>query len=385
MKKLKICFICTNPDFLGGVTMYAYNLIPHLEKINNNLEFTWVYKGEENKEYKKDKINFVEIKGTEFYPLGDFLFNFKVLKFLKKHDYDLINSHLWSFWINFYKKKKNQKIICTYHGMDYYFYKCHLGRFNLFKKILFSPFLIFTYFMERPPLKKVDKIICVAEHVKKEVEKLYGKRNGIKAIRTGVDLQKFKKYEKNGAMKKLGLKTDKIYGLYVGRGGYWRKGLDRAIGISKKLYAQDKNYRLIVIGAERSKVKHFLKEEFVIYVENGERDTLPYYYNSSDIFFCMSRYEGGAPTLVTSEAMASGCLVVCSKDSEQEIIEDGENGLIVEEFGKKDAGKILDVLRNKKKKEEIIKNSMEKVKELSLEKWGERYLDVLMECFRLSK
>jgi len=28
---------------------------------------------------------------------------------------------------------------------------------------------------------------------------------------------------------------------------------------------------------------------------------------------------------------------------------------------------------------------MEKVKELSLEKWGERYLDVLMECFRLSK
>jgi len=75
-------------------------------------------------------------------------------------------------------------------------------------------------------------------------------------------------------------------------------------------------------------------------------------------FFCMSRYEGGAPTLVTSEAMASGCLVVCSKDSEQEIIEDKKNGLIIEEFGEKDAEKVLEILKDKKKKEEMIKNSI---------------------------
>ena len=179
-------------------------------------------------------------------------------------------------------------------------------------------------------------------------------------------------------MKKLGLKTDKIYGLYVGRGGYWRKGLDRAIKISKEIYAQDKNYRLIVIGADKIKAKRFIEEKFVIYVEDGKREILPYYYNASDVFFCMSRYEGGAPTLVTSEAMASGCLVVCSKDSEQEIIKDEENGLIIESFGKKSAEKVLKILEDKKKKEKIIKNSMKTIKEISLEKWGRKYLGVLL-------
>jgi len=104
---------------------------------------------------------------------------------------------------------------------------------------------------------------------------------------------------------------------------------------------------------------------------------MPYYYNSADVFFCMSRYEGGAPTLVTSEAMASGCLVVCSKDSEQEIIKDEENGLIIENFGKMSAEKVLKILEDKKKKEKIIKNAMETIKEISLEKWGKKYLEVL--------
>jgi glycosyltransferase involved in cell wall biosynthesis len=378
-KKLKICFISTNPTFLGGGTMYLYNLIEYLKKMKSDIEeITWIYKGKEDKKYKKDQINFVEIKAQGPYPLEEFVFNFKILKFLKKNNYDIINCHLEGLWMNFYKKKNNQKIIQTFHGTSYYFNKCHLERFNLFKKILVSPILLFNYFMAKPPMKKVDKIICVAEHVKKEIEKLYGKRKGMVFIRTGVDLQKFKKYEKRKARKKLELEADKIYGLYVGRGGYWRKGLDRTIEISKKLYSQNKKYRLIVIGADKSKVKHLLGEKFVIYVENGKRETLPYYYNSSDIFFCMSRYEGGAPTLVTSEAMASGCLVVCAKSAEQEIILDKMNGLIIDEFKERDAKKILDILGDKKKKEKIIKNSIRTIKEISLEKWGEKYSEVLL-------
>jgi len=116
----------------------------------------------------------------------------------------------------------------------------------------------------------------------------------------------------------------------------------------------------------------------VIFLKNIPREKIPYYYNASDVFFCMSRYEGGAPTLVTSEAMASGCLIVCSKDSEQEIIEDEKNGLIVENFGKEAAEKVLKILEDKKKKENIIKNAMETIKELSLEKWGKKTMEVLL-------
>jgi len=88
----------------------------------------------------------------------------------------------------------------------------------------------------------------------------------------------------------------------------------------------------------------------------------------------MSRYEGGAPTLVTSEAMGSGCLTICSKDSEQEIIQDGFNGLIISNFDKDDAKRILNNIGNKN----IIKNSLKTIQKLSLDKWANKYLKQIL-------
>ena len=82
----------------------------------------------------------------------------------------------------------------------------------------------------------------------------------------------------------------------------------------------------------------------------------------------MSRYEGWAPTLVVSEAMASGCLISCSKDSRQEIIEDKENGLIINENYQKGVEKIIRLLKDKEKMKEITDNSLKTIKKLSLEK-----------------
>ena len=75
--------------------------------------------------------------------------------------------------------------------------------------------------------------------------------------------------------------------------------------------------------------------------------------------------------------MASGCLLICSKDAEQEIIENGKNGLMINNFDKNDAEKILEFLKDEKKKKSIIKNSIKTIKELSLEKWGKRYFEAV--------
>ncbi len=368
---MKICFILgENPEFLGGITLYLKNL---LRKIPKRYEVFWTYRGNKNKTYKKENINYIEIKVPRIYLLKDIVFNLKVNNFLKKHDFDIINSHaIWGYWMKFYKKKKQPKIIHTYHGTAIPYYKCHLKRFNIAKRILYWPLLLFAYFIEKPPIKKADKIICVSEHVKKEVQKLYGKGYNIKVIRTGVDLNKFKPRNKKEARKKLKLDANKLYGLYVGRGGFWTKGLDRVVKLSEELYLLNKNYRLIIIGADKEKVQHLIDKDFIIFYPTQTREKMPLYYNASDIFFCLSRYEGGAPTLVVSEAMASGCLLVCSKDSEQEIIEDKKNALILENFDKKDAEKILEFYNNKELKDKIIKNSIKTIKEMSLDKWGEK-------------
>lgn len=376
-KKLKICLVSMagSPDFLGGASLFHKNLIRYIYSKYKNILISWVYFGKENRKYIKENVTYIELKSPKISSLLLLNKSFILSRFFKKNYFDIINTP-WGIWTNLYKKQKGQRIVHAFHGTTYYFNKNHFKRFGFIKKILISPLLLVSWIVDKP--KNTSKIICVSEKVKKQVENLYGKRENISVIRTGVDLREFKIRNKKDCRKKLNLDKDKVYGLYIGGGGYWTKGLDRSIKLSEELYNLNKNYRLIVIGPDFSKVKHLIKKDFIIFLKDVPRKNMPYYYNSTDVFFCMSRYEGGAPTLVVSEAMASGCLLVCSEDSEQEIIENGKNGLILENFDKKDAKRIFKVLGNKNKKEEIIKNSIKTIKELSLEKWGEKYLKELL-------
>jgi glycosyltransferase involved in cell wall biosynthesis len=378
MKRLKICFVSLHgsPEFLGGGNLFHKNLINYIYSKHNNIKISWVYSGEENRRYHKDNVEYIELKSNKFQSPLLLRENFALAKFFKKNYFDVINT-LTGMWTYFYNKKEKQKIIQTFHGTIYYFNKNHIGRLSPIRKILMIPLLAISWLVGLPNKKNTDTIICVSEKVKRQVNKLYGKMKNVIFIRTGVDLKSFRIRNKNKIKEKISLNKEGIYGLYVGRGGYWTKGLDRVIKLSKEIYKLNKNYKLIIIGADYKKVKHLLNEKFIIYFEKIEREKIPFYYNASDIFFCLSRYEGGAPTLVVSEAMASGCLAIFSKDSEQEIIEDEKNGLIIENFNENDANKIIRILGDKEKKSVIIKNSIKTIKELSLEKWGEKYLNIL--------
>lgn len=380
MKKIKICFVNgSNPNFLGGVSLYQKNLIKYLKSKDKKLNITWVYKADKKESCVKEGVNYVGLKVRKILFIDDFLFNKRIRGYLDKNYFDIINSNaIWGYWMKNYKRKENQVLINTYHGVTLSYYKMHLKRFGTIKKILLSPLLLYSYLIEKPPIKKADKIICVSEKVKNQIEEIYKRKNNVVVIRTGVDLSNFKPRNKDLIKKQLNLERDKNYGLYVGKGGYWIKGLDRVIKVSEEIYKLNKNFRLLVLGADKNKVKGLLDREFVIYIEDVSRDKIPFYYNSADFSFSLSRYEGGAPILVVSEAMASGCPVVCSKDSEQEIIKNKENGLIIENFEKREAREILDVINNKSLKSAIINNSIKTIKEISIEKWGKKYLDTLL-------
>ncbi len=379
MEKTKICFIGSNPNIDGGITNYQKNLIKYIKSKNNkNPDIVWVYESEKEESYLKDGINYIGLKVKKIPFIEDFIFNREIKNYLNRNYFDVINSHaIWGYWMKNYKKKEGQTLINTYHGATLPYYKVHLKRFGIINKIFLSPLLLYSYIIEKPPIKKADKIICVSEKVKRQIEEVYGKGKEMYIIRTGVDLSDFKQRNKNLIKKEIGLEKDKIYGLHVAKGGYWIKGLDRAVKLSEEIYKKNKEYRLIVIGSNYERNKHFLNKEFIISLEKVQRNKIPLYYSASDIFFCLSRYDGGAPTLVTSEAMASGCLLVCSMDSEQEIIKDKINGLIIDGFNEDDAEEIIGIIKNKRKKEQIIKNSINTIKEYSLEKWGWQYSKIL--------
>ncbi|HOC96977.1 MAG TPA: glycosyltransferase family 4 protein [Candidatus Pacearchaeota archaeon] len=376
-KKIKICFIGANPYFNGGVGLYQKNLIKYIKE-NKNAEIDVIYFGKKAEVIEDKGVKYIQIKNNFPYPLDQIIDNIKIINYLKNNNYDIINSHaLWGFWMNFYKKRKYQKLVHTYHGVTYNYFKVHIKRFSILKKILFSPMILFGYILEKPPIKKADEIISVSQKVKNQLNEAYNCKRKINVIRTGVDLKELKPRDKEKIRKKLNLENDKLYGLYIGKGGYWIKGLDRAIKISEEIYKKDRNYRMIIVGADYKKIKDFIKKDFIIYLEKVDREEIKYYYNVSDFLFYLSRYDGGAPTLVVSEAMASGCPIIFSKDSQQEIIKDKENGIIIDKFNIESSEIIMEILKDRKLKEKIIKNEIRTIKELSLDNWGEEYIKIL--------
>jgi len=376
-KKIKICFIGANPYFNGGIGLYQKNLIKYIKE-NKNAEIDVIYFGKKAEVIEDKGVKYIQIKNNFPYPLDQIIDNIKIINYLKNNNYDIINSHaLWGFWMNFYKKRKYQKLVHTYHGVSYDYFKVHIRRFSILKKILFSPMILFGYILEKPPIKKADEIISVSQKVKNQLNEAYNCKRKINVIRTGVDLKEFKPRDKEKIRKKLNLENDKLYGLYIGKGGYWIKGLDRAIKISEEIYKKDRNYRMIIVGADYKKIKDFIKKDFIIYLEKVDREEIKYYYNVSDFLFYLSRYDGGAPTLVVSEAMASGCPIIFSKDSQQEIIKDKENGIIIDKFNIESSEIIMGILKDRKLKEKIIKNEIRTIKELSLDNWGEEYIKIL--------
>lgn len=375
----KVCLVSgSSPSFLGGISLYQRNLINYACDKKLNLNFTWVYPGDKNREYNFEGINCVEIKSRKHPFLREFYFAKKVKRYLERKEFEIINSHAnWGYCLKRYFKKKDQKIIHTYHGVTYPYMKIQFAKFGFFK-YLFYPILPFFYILEKVPFRIANKIICVSEKVKKDLQKLYGARKDLSIIRTGVNLTQFINLPKESSRKELKLDKNKIYGLYSGRGGYWNKGLDRAINLSREIYALNENYRLIVIGADENKCGKYLNFPFVEYRWLIERKNLLKYYSASDFFFSLSRYEGGAPTLALSEAIASECLVICSKDSEPEILENEKDCLVIDSFEGKEAKKIFGVLGDQKKVLGMKKLAKKKIEKLSLEKWGKRYFEVLL-------
>jgi len=374
-----ICFISGSaPTFLGGVSLYQRNLIRYSKKQKLNLKFTWIYAGKENKRYTIEGIDCFEIKCPNYPILKEFYFAKKVKKFLGERTFEIINTHAnWGYFLKNYKKMEGQKIIHTYHGVTYYYMKVQFAKFGILK-YLFYPLLPFFYIIEKSPIKIADKIICISEKVKLELESLYSRKDNFFVIRTGVDLDYFKKLTEKNILKKLHLKKDIIYGLYSGRGGYWNKGLDRAIEVSSEIYNLKPNYRLIVIGSDKDKCTKYLTKPFVIYRGLIKMDQLPKYYSIANIFFSLSRYEGGAPTLALSEAIASKCFVVCSKDSLPEIFKNKQDCLIINKYDQSSAKQILNILENRQLINKIKKSSLDKIKKFSLQKWAKKYFDVLL-------
>ena len=221
---------------------------------------------------------------------------------------------------------------------------------------------------------------------KKELIELGLNENKIVQIPLGVDLSKFKRYNKNKRIqlrKKLNLPIEKIIiGSFQKDGVGWDDGLEPKYVKGPDIFCEvvrrlHKNFdiHIFLTGPARGYVKKKLKEYQIpfthIFLDNYL--DIVECYNVLDLYIITSRAEGGPNALL--EGMATGVpLVTTNVGMASELINHGFNGFIAEIDDIDQLYKYsVELIKNKELREKFITSGFEIIKDYSWEKITKQY------------
>jgi len=381
----------STPDFVYQLVKYLTEdfdvsvLAPYargtksFEKFNNIKIFRYKYlpfglgslsyDGGMTSKLEKNKFYYLQIP---FFLLFQLL---SLRKIVKREDIDIIHAH-WiipqGFIAALYKRifNKNIKILLTSHGADIFTFDNIIG--NFIKK--------FT-------LQNMDMVTAVSNTIKDKVRET-GYDGHISVYPMGVDTEFFNPGKKDLAIrKKLNIRGDFL--LFVGRLSE-KKGLKYLLEAMPDVIKEFPLLSLIVIGDGPLKNDLIYLAEKLSIIDNVtflgplSHDKLPSFFATADIFIGPSLTARSGDRegfgLVFAEAMSSGTLLITTDlPVIKEIVKDNETGFIVREKNSKELSeKILYLLKNKDKLDEIKSRAREHVMEnFDWKSIGEKYIHLL--------
>lgn len=151
--------------------------------------------------------------------------------------------------------------------------------------------------------------------------------------------------------------------LYVGRLEWYQKRVDRLMYIWKHVYRKFIDWELVIVGDgpfRKTLEQGFSSMERIRFV--GYQDPKQYYQEAS-ILCLTSDFEGWG--MVLTEAMTFGTVPILynSYAAAKDIVENGENGILVPPFSRKRYVKSLeDLMQDENKREKMSYNAIESVK-----------------------
>jgi len=321
---MKVVMIFGNPigEFYGGISTHTKFLPKYLSHLSD-LDLFLLTFGDNNSSYKKNGLNYVELKrmkfGKFFYPFEIYYDLFRLERIIKKINPDLI--HIQSAGPNFllfglYMLKK-YPILVTLHGYFYKEYKLHTG----FRKIIY---ILNCVPIERFALSKIPYIIVLCPQMYSIIRKIT--RSKIFTISNGVDLQliqKINSYDKKNhpAIFFLG---------YLTKG----KGVEDLIKAISLVKIKFDNVKLYIggIGPYMTKLIELvhnlnLNDNVTFLGLLGDKEKFAYM-KSMDIFVLPSYWESFS--IVILEAMACGKPIVATNVGGIPFsVSDGVNGFLV--------------------------------------------------------
>jgi glycosyltransferase involved in cell wall biosynthesis len=326
-------------------------IITGSSKSNNNMDIL----------DKRVKIHYIpHYKWHRFTFIPSFFLDFV------KNRYDIINIFMakgegWAAGFTYYFKKINYNIIFQYP------YEAHEKHYHAFYK--FST------------IHNAKKIIAVSNYVAGGIKKCFGKESCV--IPNGVDVKKFYKDDK---MRREGRKllniADDEFLLITVAALQGRKGINNVLNALPYILNNNRKVKYLVIGDGNekdrniffNKVKELSLEEYVIFL--GNQTNVNLFYNTSDLFLLLSKYEAFA--IVVLEAMACGLPVIASKGSAFPEIVSETRGRLVDEDNPIDvSNKIIELMDNRELLNSMRKDAMEHVsKYYTWEKIAKRLIKV---------
>ena len=305
--------------------------------------------------YSCDKKDYSEILGVKhitlplslkFIPYGNqILYNFWLLfNFFRMSG--LIRVISVSYFVLPLLKFLNKKIILSYH-YDY----------RATTKKDFGGIKGFTAGLrEYLSIKSADLVIVTTEELKRKVKNIYHKDSIV--IPNFVDISKFKPMQKED------------YILYAGR-IYWHKGISYLLEAFAEVEKNfDVRLKLAGIGdidfyKDKVKKLEIKNVEFLGSVDNSK---MPDLMGKAKIFVLPTVTREGHPKALI-EAMACGCTCIATDvPGNNELIQDGENGLLVMPKDKKSLLRaFVKILNNENLRIKLSKNARKTAEKFSIE------------------
>jgi glycosyltransferase involved in cell wall biosynthesis len=210
---------------------------------------------------------------------------------------------------------------------------------NIIKRLMMYKYIKSIKRVEEGAMKSADVITVLSKSKKEEIKSYYSFKGDIKVISAGVDTNYF--YPVNSDSRdqirdRYNIPRDSMVFLYVGRLSKEKNVLD-ILRVFQKI-DRFKKY-LIIVGDGpqesflREEAKRLGLEDFILFT--GFLSNPLVYYQLSDVFVLLSKYEGFGQVFL--EAMACGLPVIAYTQSppdiivaSDEIIEDKITGYLVE-------------------------------------------------------
>lgn len=175
--------------------------------------------------------------------------------------------------------------------------------------------------------------------------------------------------------------------IFVGRLNEQVKGLDYLIDIISKIKKDVKNdIKCMIVGdgkdrgyLEECVLKNNLEDNIKLV---GFQKNVTRYYMESKMLISTSRWEGFGLTII--EAMACGVpCIAFDNEGPAEIIEDGQNGILVPKYDTEYFAKaIKECFVDEKKYEVLSKNAVERAKDFDIKKIVDRFLNLIKDvCY----